>query len=278
MTEPSLHNLQRWMSIVVQHPKDAATAMRSKKARALVPSAVTLRGELVLPSATMQPADRLDVYNGGYLTRLHDALRSDFPGLIHALGDDAFFDLAKDYVQRHPSKHANLIFFARRLPEFIAKQRQLPNRAFLRDLARLEWLMCESFHAVTDQRLDVNALQELSATDWQDLVLKMSPTLRLLHSSYPVDHFLQAVFDAEDPEIPERKTSYLVIYRKDYRVWRRRLSKPGYRILSSLTSGESFGTAIGHAGRSVPLIGDWFQNWSADGLFIDYNLNQTTNP
>ncbi len=278
MADVSLLDLQRWMSIIVQHPKDAATALRSRKARALIPSAVTGRGELVLPSATMQVEERLDVYNGGYLTRLLDTLRSDFPGLIHALGDEAFFDLAKGYVQQHPSQHANLIFFARHLAEFIAKQKKLPNRAFLRDLARLEGLMCESFHAKVSQGLDVNALQDLSPADWQGLVLQASPSLRLLETSYPVDHFLQAVFDQGDPEIPGRRVSYLAIYRKDYQVWRRRLSKPGYRILSSLTSGDSFGAALQHAGEAAHLIGDWFQNWSADGLFVGYNLKQTPNP
>ncbi len=61
MADPNLLDLQRWMSIIVQHPKDAATAVRSKKARSLIPSGVAMRGEVVIPSTTMTPMARLDV-------------------------------------------------------------------------------------------------------------------------------------------------------------------------------------------------------------------------
>ncbi|MHC5065287.1 MAG: HvfC/BufC family peptide modification chaperone [Planctomycetota bacterium] len=272
MADPDLLSLQRWMSLVIQHPKDASAAVRSKKARSLVPTGQAMRGKVVLPSSRMEPMARLDVYNGGYLSRLVDVLRSDFPGLIHALGDHGFFHLAQDYVEKHPSQHANLIFFAAKFPGFIAKKKDLPNRGFLRDLAQLEWLMSETFHAPASEALDPVSMQNLSSEEWARIVLHCNPSLRLLETRFPVNAYLQGVFDEKEPEIPGRAVSRLAIYRKDYRIWRLGLSRSAYLVLSKLLAGEPFGMAIEHAGSDAGKIGDWFQDWSADGLFCGYTL------
>ena len=61
MPQTRMKALQRAMSVVVQHPKDAAAALKTGPARPLA--------GIVKPSRTMQPAQRLDVYNSGYLLR-----------------------------------------------------------------------------------------------------------------------------------------------------------------------------------------------------------------
>ncbi len=278
MTDPDLLSLQRWMSLVVQHPKDAQAAVRSKKAKQYIPTGLAMHGKVVLPSSRMEPMARLDVYNGGYLSRLIDVIRSDFPGLIHALGEHAFFHLAQDYVEKHPSQHANLIFFAAKLPGFIAKRKDLPKRAFLRDLAQLEWFISEAFHAPASQAIDPASMQNLSPEEWARIALHCSPSLRLLESPYPVNGYLQSFFDDKEPEFPARAISRVAIYRKDFRVWRLGLDKPAFQVLSKLLAGEAFGTAIECAGDQAHRIGDWFQDWSADGLFTGYTLPPDSTP
>ncbi len=269
MTEAvDLATLQRWMSHVVRHPKVAETAVKSGAARTLIRARRVLAGDVVLPNERMQPTDRLDVYGGAYIARLVGVIRSDFPGLEHALGEDAFCGLAEAYVQAYPSRHPNLNQLAHALPDFISKRTHQPRRAFLRDLARLELAMSEAFHAPQAAALDPGSLGAVTPEEWEHLVIPTHPSLRLLATSYPVNGYLQAVFDEREPDLPKRANSYVAVYRKDYRVWRLTLEKPAFATLSALANGEPFARALQHAGDSADQVGHWFQGWTADGLFI----------
>jgi hypothetical protein len=58
---------------------------------------------VILPSRTLEPADRVGIYQGMYLMRMEEALESDYPGLKHLLGGHAWSALVRDYVAAHPS-------------------------------------------------------------------------------------------------------------------------------------------------------------------------------
>ena len=276
--QPDLKRLQSWMSIAVRHKVDAHTAVRSKAARRLAHLGSVTRGEIVLPNDRMTPTARLQVYSGGYFTRLKEVLETDYKVLLRAMGDHSFFHLALDYVDRHPSRHPNLSRFGKQLPDFIATRRGLANRAFLRDLARLECAMVDSFNAPEFTPLDTSSLGQLTQEQWNDAVLQVNPSVHLLRSSYPVNTYLQAVLDDEEPELPDRQTKHLVVYRKDDRVWRLNLPGPMYLILQGLIDGEPFGQALARGGKHRLDISKWFQEWSADGLFSGIDANRSPEP
>ena len=265
--QPDLKRLQSWMSIAIRHKTDAHTAVRGKAARSLATLGSVTRGEIVLPNDRMTPTARLQVYSGGYFTRLKEVLESDYKVLLRAMGDHSFFHLALDYVDRHPSRHPNLNRFGKQLPDFIATRRGLANRAFLRDLARLECAMVDAFNAPEFTPLDMSSLGHLTQEQWDDAVFRGNPSVCLIRSSYPVNAYLQAVLDDEEPDFPGRKVKHLVVYRKDDRVWRLNLPGPMYRILQALMNGEPFGQALARGGNHSLDISKWFQEWSADGLF-----------
>ncbi len=270
--QPSLETLQGWMSIVVQHRVDAHTAARSKAARDLVPLGTVTRGELVLPNDRLTPTGRLQVYNGGYFTRLKEVLETDYKVLLHAMGAHAFFHLALEYVERFPSRHPNLNRFGKQLPEFIATRKGLGNRAFLRDLARLERAMSEAFDAPEFESVDMSTLEHLTPDQWNAAVFTANPSVRVLRFSYNVNTYLQGVMDEKKPELPPRRTSCVAVYRKDDRVWRLNLPRPMYLILDALVNGEPFGKALARGGDHHLDVSKWFQDWSGDGLFSRIDL------
>ena len=49
--------------------------------------------QLVLPSKTLTPSERIDIYRGMYVPRMVEALEIDYPALAHYLGEDGFFNL-----------------------------------------------------------------------------------------------------------------------------------------------------------------------------------------
>ncbi len=267
MPEPTLEQLQRWMTIVVQHPEDAEAASHSEEARALIPRGAVVGGEIVRDAANARSFQRLDVYNGGYLARLIEVLESDHDALKYALGEDAWFVVARDYVYAHPSHHPNLNRFGAHLRDFLA-DRDLPHRDFYVDLARLHWAMVEAFDAPEFEPLDVQPLATLTQEQWAGVVFTPNPSVRLLRFDYPVNGFLQAFYDGKDPERPEAAESFVVAYRKDGRVWRVKLPEPIYHILSALVAGRPFAEALEAGGEHDEDVGGWFQEWSADGLFV----------
>ena len=104
--ELGLERMQRWMQAVIVHPGEILAATSSDGAQAEV-SAEQL-GDVILPSRTLAPAQRLAIYHGMYLLRMEEAMASDYPALKHFLGDEGFFDLVRDYVQVHPSRSFSL--------------------------------------------------------------------------------------------------------------------------------------------------------------------------
>jgi hypothetical protein len=269
MPEPTLRQLQRWMSLVVRHRGDSDSASHTAAARALIPRGSVLAGEVIKPSATMPPLARLDVYGGAYLTRLREVLESDFDALRHALGPEDFAALAADYVYAHPSRHPNLNVFGAGLPELVAARADLPHREFLAELADLQWTVAESFAAPEFTPLDVEALRGLSHEQWAAVVFAPNPSVRLRRYRYPVNGFLQAFFDGREPAVPAPADHHLVVYRKAGTVWRVVLPAPIAAILAALLAGEPFGRALERAGDGEVDVGPWFQEWSADGLFVN---------
>ena len=46
--------------------------------------------DVILPSTTLRPEERLGIYHGMYPLRMRDALAGDYPGLEHFLGEEGF--------------------------------------------------------------------------------------------------------------------------------------------------------------------------------------------
>ena len=81
---PELGRLQRWMQEVIVHPGTVEQAIASPAAVSMVPAERV--GEVVLPSHTMDPTERVGVYHGMYLMRMEEALSTDYPVIRYHLG------------------------------------------------------------------------------------------------------------------------------------------------------------------------------------------------
>jgi hypothetical protein len=263
--KPDLRRLQRWMSIVIQHPRHARVAIRSQQARALFPLGEVTSGAIVKPNDRMTPADRLHVYGGGYVARLIEVLAADYGGLQHLLGERAFELLCAAYVLKHPSRHPNLIRFGKELPSFLAR-RKLPHRAFAVELARLEVALSLSFDAAEFTPFDPAAHAGVPAERWERARLQLNPSVHLLAFRHPVNRWFQQFKDEQKPKVPRPARSWLCVFRKDGRVWRMNLTQPMYSVLSALRDGVPLGRALARA-RNTEGVGGWFQSWAADGLF-----------
>jgi hypothetical protein len=270
--ELALGGVQRWLQSVIVHPGSVELALASREAAALVPTA---RLECVVrPSATLTASERVGIYHGMYRLRMAEALESDYPGLAHFLGRERFMALVGEYVLAHPSTSYTLNDLGRRLPEFLRRGGRVPSRAFCRHLARLEWAVCEAFDAAEEARLGAAAIEALAPEDWPDARLVASPALRLVPLGWNAADWLDTAKDeAHRHPRPRRRAQLVVVFRREYAVYRRAVDAAAFRLLSDLAAGRTVGQALSAALRrrdapDTATVARWFRQWAADGLFV----------
>ncbi len=258
-----LAQLYGWVQAVVVHPD----GLESPEGKRLAVE------DVVVPSATLTPAERIAIYAEMYPIRMRDALVTDFPALKHYLGAARWNDVVAGYVAAHPSRHQNLNQLGRHLPAYLRKSKALPDRAFLADLAELELAMTLVFDAEESPKLEFEELAKLPIERWGAVVFRPAHALQLRSFQYPVNAAFQAFRDELDAPAVLPKPTYVAVYRKDFVVWRMNLTQMQHRILRLLVDGKDVSTALAKLARSseaeslASSVQSWFKDWIEEGFF-----------
>ena len=192
-------------------------------------------------------AEAVNVYRGGYPSRLTEALGETFEGCWRVLGDSDFFAAAKDYIARTPSLTHNLSDYGEGFPEFLESRPDAEHAPFLGDLARYEWAFKELFHTKPHSSLDPAVL---AAKARPDAVLRFGGAMRLLS----LRHRVYAIWRRDRSDDTPLKTAEwsgserLVLYKKeDNPIFSRELAIPEYAALKALAEGRPLSDALASA-------------------------------
>jgi hypothetical protein len=270
----SLAPLQQWMQEVVTHPDDVRGAVASKGATRFVKASRV--GDVILPSRTLDPVERVGIYHGMYMMRMVEALQEDYPALAHFLGHEEFEAMVRHYVQHYPSRSYTFNRLGDHLPAFIAELNP-PRRIFLCDLARLELAMTEVFDEEERAPMPSDAIASVPPEQIEAIRFTTIPALRLLTFDYDANGAFQA-FRNEEQIRPRRVKSWLAVHRRDYSVYRMPLERPAFTLLRSLARGETLAQALAtfqrrmHRMPGQSELHSWFRNWSAAGLFASLTI------
>jgi hypothetical protein len=261
-SDVALAPLQEWMQAVVTHPSDVYEA---------ADAAEIAVDDVILPSRTLQPIQRVGIYHGMYMLRMIEALTVDYAAVAEFLGEHAFEHLVRDYVQQFPSRSYTFNRLGDSFPEYIASS-TWKRRTFLRDLAKLELAMTHVFDEEEAEPLPADAIASIAPEQIADARIIPIPALRLLAFDYDANEAFQA-FREERPMKPRRQKSWLAVHRRDYSVYRMPLTREAFVFLEALVAMETIGNAIEtfhRRFRRFPAQSDlftWFRDWSAAGLF-----------
>jgi hypothetical protein len=213
--------------------------------------------ERILPSRTLTAIERLDIYRGMYELRLEGALRIDYPGLLHFLGEERFTELSRLYIREHPSRSYTLNRLGDRLPDFLPQVEGLRHAGFLRDLARFE--LAETL-VFDEQGPEVPAAVEIH----ERMRLKPIPALRLLTLDYPAQRYLKE----RSPTVPRRRKTFVVVYRKGHAVHHLTLTSDARALFEALCSGAAIGEALEESPLGERAVFGCFRDWFGEGLFL----------
>ena len=232
---------------------------------------------LVASDDRMTPVERVEIYAQGYFYRILDVLKEDYPATLTVLGADNFHNLATGYLIEYPPTAPSIYFAGQHLAAYLATHPLGERFPYLPDLARLERVTLESFHAADAQALDADMMRTIPASEWPTLGMRTHPATRLLESAWRVDRVLRAVEDGAAWRPPEHRPVAIIIWRRMSRV-SFRAAEPGEceaLRLASAAGGTTFAAiceaiaeAVGTRDDVAALINRLLARWLSDGLLI----------
>ena len=178
---------------------------------------------------------RMNIYAEGYVLRLLECLRADFPMLSVIMGEEVFNFFAQAYISTFPSLSPSLFDLGSGFADFLLQSQRHASThhetsdtdffKFPIELARLERARTEAIRA---PGLESQAVSLLAYAQYDILdsllgeldVLSLAPCTRLLALSFPMIDVWEAMNREVKiiPAIPTPVPSFVAITRKHYRV------------------------------------------------------------
>ena len=225
-------------------------------------------------------AGGLGLYLMAYRARLLSALHDNFPVLKSALGDAAFADLARDYINAHPSSFRSIRWYGDALVAFLdADPERLPHPA-LADLARKDWAMRGAFDAQDASTLSLSDLAALAPQDWPQHHFVPVPSLCMLELEWNIEPIWRALSENAEAqtEEPEPLSHVLLVWRPELDCLWRSAETVEVAALNALAKGANFAeccTAIAETGASDPAAtaAGLLQRWVLDGMLQNDRRN-----
>lgn len=145
------------------------------------------------------PAKRYAVYRNNVVVSLIDALADSFPVVQALVGEEFFRAMAAEFARRSPPRSPVMAWYGEGFADFVADFPPAAGLPYLADLARLEWLRVEAWHAADADPLPLAEVAALLADEaaLPGLRLSLHPALRMLRSTHPVVS-LWAAHQSED--------------------------------------------------------------------------------
>ncbi len=146
-----------------------------------------LRPELPVPNLVNCSAKRrYDVYRNNVTVGLIRGLEANFPAVRRLLGDAYFAGFARAFSQMHPPQSPLMFDYGADFPEALEQAHDLSPFPYLADVARLEILWRQSYHAADVAPLSAVTLAAVDPELLFECRLVPHPASRLMRSPFAV--------------------------------------------------------------------------------------------
>lgn len=147
-------------------------------------------GDSVIREIATMPGDlaatrRLSIYRNHHRLSLTAALATHYPSIRAVIGEEAFEQLALDFVVQFPPQDARLACYGAGFATFLAAEARLSDLAYLVDVARLDWALIQAQIADDDRAMLVPDLAAFGE-DLSAMRFRLHPAATLIRSHYPL--------------------------------------------------------------------------------------------
>lgn len=174
-------------------------------------------------------------YREQFFLRHVAVLEDDFPDVLGTIGLAAFHELARRYLAAFPPASFTLRDLGRAFASFI-------DDPSLRDMARLEWALVESFDGPDAPPLDPTSLAGVPEDAWPNARIVLQPSVQRLVLDHP-------------------KKRCVVVFRRT----KTDLDPIAYALLDAIANGASLEEACDRVKPPREEIAGWFRLWTEAG-------------
>lgn len=223
---------------------------------------------------------RIGVYIAAYRLRLAAVVAGDYPMLREALGEDAFEALTISYVEATQSSHANVRWYARDLPDFMAVQPRFRDQIAEQSLARFERALSDAFDAADAPVGSAEDLAEFGPETALRLQLEFHPSIRVLELTAGTTRAYESLCEGRSIESYGGDRELVLFWRQDGECFYRLIDDEEQFALKLAQDGYRFGElcqllAFRVAGEDVSRRAAIFlSQWLADGLVSAIALDE----
>lgn len=213
----------------------------------------------------------LGIYRDAYRLRLIEVIGNDHELLRAYVGEDQFCELARAYIDAHPSHHPNARWFPRRLPEFLRDQEPYAKQTVLAELAALERALNDAFDGVDAPVLGLADLTAIPPEVWPQLTFMPHPTARCLEVRTNAADIWTALKKDTEPPPPElaAQPKRILVWRQDSTAMFRTLGREEAMMWAETEKGARFGALCemlaayddpaGAPARAAPFLKSWLE-------------------
>ncbi len=193
-------------------------------------------------------ARRYAVYRNNVTVGLIRALEANFPVVRRLLGETYFAGFARDFAQNHPPQSPLMFQYGKDFPLALESDKDLASYPYLGDVARLEILWRESYHAGDAPSLPAEALTSIDPDTLFDGRFEIHPAMRLIQSGFAI----HAIFAAnrsgvEDHGFDPAEPQCVMLTRPLYDVESHNITPQQFEFFTALRGGASLRDALDRA-------------------------------
>jgi Putative DNA-binding domain len=197
---------------------------------------------------------RFAVYRNNVVVSLIEALEAAYPAVASLVGSEFFRAMARIFVAQVPPKSPVMLHYGDGFAQFIESFPPAATVPYLADVARLERAWLEAYHAAEAVSGAPEDLFGIPADRFEDVVLDLHPSMRLVPSPHPIVTIWRAnTHDGlhEDIDLGRREDALVLRLVADVEV--RTLPQAGTAgFLASLLRGRTMAAAALEALRHDP--------------------------
>lgn len=198
---------------------------------------------------------RWQVYRNNVMASLIAALADTFPVTQALVGEDFFRAMAKAYIQQQLPTSPLLVDYGKDFADFIASFTPAAGLPYLADLARLERLRVDVYHAADAPGITLTTLYDALANPATLSMATMSlhPSVRLFRSEYAVlSLWLAHQQSSERLEIALTQAENILLLRQQAEVVCCCLSDADWQFVAAMARGMTLGEAMLAVNQQAP--------------------------
>ncbi|TGN02938.1 DNA-binding domain-containing protein [Leptospira dzoumogneensis] len=226
-----------------------------------------LLSDHILPGGKLDTDSAIAVYQNAYSARFTDALGEKYETVWRVLGDEDFFETARNFIQENPSHSYNLSDYGEKFPDFLRENFQ--EHSVLSEIADFEYQVFKIFHLPKNTKEDLP--NDLAQGEVEDLKVTFHNSILFLEYSYPVYDLWKTEDQEELPKYLNERKQYLVLGKKGSDLFVSELEEWEWIFGKSLQEGKTILESLEIAGnppKGLGSISEFLSGMTGNGLVI----------